>query len=1429
MFQEIFCAKKFFFFDKMEESMSYASLSSIQKLKGQDTYDLWKFQVTIFMHAQNVFNVATGVAERPASGEQADEFDKKDAIGKKILIMTIDRTLQTHIMHCDKASDMWKKMNKIFEREGDQRQCTLMQDFFDAKYQKGSTIMNHISKLENIFYKLKAADSTITESMLLNKILSTLPENLNHFKTAWDLAPSETKTLSNLVSRLLTEEKRMTPTAEGEQVAFYSNKSNTEKRRCFKCGVQGHLSRGCTSDVKQEVRCFRCWDYGHRANTCTKPQKFRCEFCKSKKNNHDEKDCYFKRGNDRDGRNKGDSSNNKSEIVNFYTQVEPRKNLTSFLSQSDAESVNEWVIDSGCTTHMTKNKNLLHDIVKRESQIKIAKGENYMIADFAGKLSSDECVLSEVLYVPDVCKNLLSVNAIVENNGEVLFTKRGVKIMKNGNTVIEGSRSENGLFTANLNVIQNPCALLASSEEKCLLWHQKLGHLGAQNMIKLMKMSDGFNLTAKDISDEIKNCVVCVKTKQVRNPFNTERAAATRVLEIVHSDLCGPISPQTWDGYNYFITFRDDFSCFTQVYLLKYKSDAFEMIKEYIAEVESKWNVKTHKLRVDNGGEYSSRALQNWCKQRGLILDYNPPFSPQMGGEAERLNRTLITKGRGLLMTSNLPKKFWGEGIRTAAYLANRSPYAKSNVTPYEKWHGRRPNLKNLQIFGSISYAKILGHQKKLDDRSKPYRLVGYSSVGYRLWDSEKQKIIISRDVIFQNSDQLKIELPTQRNSDNINNVEIDVFCDLFPVENKSAEIKGDAVNANNEVTKDGEEKEESDRVSISECENQSSEEEHNGSDGDINISLGLRVSDDTLLHTSGSSDSTLHGDSEYSEWQPSEGDDTTVLNNTVIELHDGERRYPERDRTTTKRFPDHEQMLMAEEKGDDEPSTLAEALRSPNAEKWRAAAFDEYQSYNDNNTYVTVDRPLDKNVVKSKWVLKVKRDEKGNVDRYKARIVAKGFSQQKGIDYYETFAPVVRHQTVRFLIALASNKSLKIDHWDVSTAFLNGNLNEEVYMEIPEGLEIKDRKNKVWKLQKAVYGLKQASRSWNERADKSLTSLGFKRASLEFCVYYKIEKNSCTIIALFVDDFLILWNNNKEKEFLKNELLKNFKIKDLGKAKFFLGINIEQDDVKGEIRLNQKQYISTLLEKFQMTDCAEKKTPLEAKRTNNETLISEPPNFDIPYQNLIGSLMYLTVSTRPDLAYALSFLSQFNQRPTDTLWRDAKRVLRYLKHTSDKSLVFKRGQKLELEGYVDADWAADEMDRKSRTGFIFFLSGSAISWESRKQKVVSLSSTQAEYQALAEAGKEGIFLKNLFSEIFGTDIPVTIYCDNQGAAMLAKNPVFHNRSKHIEIKYHFIRELVADGKIILKYVSTDKMIADIMTKSLPTVNHEFCANEIFG
>jgi Reverse transcriptase (RNA-dependent DNA polymerase) len=510
-----------------------------------------------------------------------------------------------------------------------------------------------------------------------------------------------------------------------------------------------------------------------------------------------------------------------------------------------------------------------------------------------------------------------------------------------------------------------------------------------------------------------------------------------------------------------------------------------------------------------------------------------------------------------------------------------------------------------------------------------------------------------------------------------------------------------------------------------------------------------------------------------------------------------------------------------------DDPS-WAEALTSPDREYWIAGGCDELNSLKDLNVFVLVpcsEVPHGQRPLKGKLVCKWKCDDAGNIVRYKVRYVAKGYAQRYGVDYDKTTAPTVRLESFRTILHIAATLGWDLQHVDVKTAFLHGVLpeSETMFMEQPPGFEAPGKEDWVMKLMKSLYGMKQASRVWNQTFDKVVKELGFERLACEWCVYRRESPTGTIIFAVHVDDIVSAASSPAENDLFKSQLKQHWDISDLGPAKFALGIAIARDIDAKTVAISQSALIDRVVEQFGQSEAHSVDTPMVAGlqlRRPDRTLPTPSHIIEwaerTPYRSLVGSLMYIARGTRPDIAHAVSRLASYLDCYRPEHWNAAVRVVRYLKGTRDLRLVLGGQGPLRLVGYSDSDYANCPDSSRSVSGHCFSLGSAMISWSSRKQRIVADSSCYAKYIALHDSAREMTFLRQLLDGLHLLPSDATpIHCDNNAASILSEDHVFHARVKHIRVKYHAIREMVDNGEVVVARIRSSDNTADILTKAL--------------
>ncbi|GJR01694.1 ribonuclease H-like domain, reverse transcriptase, RNA-dependent DNA polymerase [Tanacetum coccineum] len=763
-------------------------------------------------------------------------------------------------------------------------------------------------------------------------------------------------------------------------------------------------------------------------------------------------------------------------------------------------------------------------------------------------------------------------------------------------------------------------------------------------------------------------------------------------------------------------------------------------------------------LRTDRGGEFTSNEFTQYCKENGIARQLTAPYSPQQNGVVERRNRTIMSTTRCMMKTTNMPQNFCAEAVRHAIYILNCVPTkALEDITPYEVIKRRKPNLENLIVFGCIAYAKVPSqHLTKLDDRSTRMVYLGneQGSKAYRLFDPTTQKICVSRDVKFKENETWDWK----------------EYMRFQPIEEDN--------------------------------------EFPNNDDDDYVSPTRDSPSHSQTPHTPSTSSSQVNSqvtpNTSTQSYYQSDNDSTQVINSPSHFDHTPLRGF----RTLSDLYENTEELLLAE----DEPKNYKEASSD---QKWIEAMKVELDSINRNNTWELTTLPKGHKAIGLKWVFKTKKDANGNIIKHKARLVAKGYIQEHGIDFEEVFAPVARMETIRLLLAIAANNKWEVHHLDVKSAFLHGDLKEEVYVTQPEGFITRQDQGKVYRLIKALYGLRQAPRAWNIKLDNTLKSLDFKKCALEQAIYTKTSKDSTLLIGVYVDDLIITGTPKKEIDKFKAQMEEKFEMSDLGLLAYYLGIEVTQTN--GDISIKQSAYASKILKEAGMIDCNETLIPMDPgtrlTKVTEGTMVNSTE-----YRSLIGCLRYL-LHTRPDLSYSVGLLSRFMQEPREQHMKAIRQVLRYVKGTKDYGITYKHNGGNKIHGFSDSSYGVNTQEGKGTTGIIFYYGESPISWSTQKQATVALSSCESEFIAATAAATQALWLKRLLSKLtHSQEEKVTIQVDNKSAIALMKNPVFHGRSKHIDTKYHFIRECVEKEDIQVEFINGEYQKADILTKALPKI-----------
>ena len=1271
-----------------------------------------------------------------------------DAQAKALIALCVADHLMVTVDRAASAKAAWAALQAVYQSKSVAQLQRTRREFNSIKLQHGEAIIDYIARAQTLRSRLQLAGEMVEDQRFIATLLDGLPHTYFPVVTiieSADIMPA----LADVQGKLLRAEEKLAKDKMGrstpgtarpnQEVAFVAQH---KKIVCRYCDKKGHMERDC------------------------------------KKRIYDER---------RERERRQPASGAKQHLVLAATGEFP----------IDAGAI--WIIDSGSDRHIVGNRSMLcEETLLNNTTIRwgngsisqaVAQGTVFLCHS---PVSHVKVLLENVLCVPEAKVNLLSVAQATRQGASFQFDGSTCSIHAEGQLIavahLEGASYVLRPHTTQQQPRQEPIAYVGVAvKETPELWHRRTGHLGVDNLAQMTTMVNGMSITAGDVKamgDE--PCEACFKGKQTRLPFSPSNTSTTAPLELLHMDLCGPMDA-TLGGARYIATFLDDYTGLSVVELLRQKSEVKVAALRVIKYLETQVGRNLKAVRSDCGGEYMNAQLAQFFASKGVQHQHTVPYSPQQNGKAERLNRTLLEKAQCMLADSGLPRSLWGEAVRTANYLRNRSPVKGKPKTPWELFYSKMPDVSMLRVWGAKAYVHVPSElRRKLDFKSEVGYMVGYAanSKGWRIW-AGGDAITISRDVYFDERKTAAVPLSVildanQPDVPHVSHVPLGLpraggvappVVQPPPVIQPPEDLEQDVVS---DYTPTSEEISRQPDSAAAPGEDQATEEHSPELEG---------VQGPELEEVNAPRTSTRHN-----KGKP--GKPFWIVNANPAEVQSGE------------------------------PVTFKEALASEDADLWRTAMDEELQALLANKTWELCEPPPGVKPLRLKWVYKIKRDTAGNIQRYKARIVAKGYEQQEGFDYDEVFAPVSKYATMRTLLAKVAAEDLELDLVDIKTAFLQGTLEEDIWVTQPPGYQLGEP-HLACKLKKALYGLKQAPRCWHQRLHSELLALGFKVSDGDPGLYISTGTKLPAYILVYVDDLAIASKSRQLVSQLKERLLEVFDGRDLGPLSSYLGIAVERDRAARTIIISHKRMILELLDKYGLENCHPRQLPLSASAltgTPGELL----DHSTHPFRQLVGSLMHLSVTTRPDISFAVGALARQMAQPAAVHWQAAKGVLRYLAGTVDCGLTFGGGS-LELTGYCDADYAADTDTRKSTTGYVFILNNGAVSWQSKRQPTVAASTTEAEYMAAASGIREALWLRKLIIDLDMDSGPINIYADNQGAIKLLRNPIMTGRAKHIDVMHHFARERVQRKEVGVHYISTDKMLADVFTKVVPVAKHQYC------
>lgn len=1369
--------------DKMAEHSDRQAAAVVTLSK--DNYDRWLIEVKDALQGQRLWRFVEGKEVKPEEPNAEDgdfanklkhyeDFVAADARAKGLIRRTLDATTFSHVRDCETSKAVMDRIRELREPKSVNDLMAGISDFLDLDWKEDDDVTSFLASLSLIKSRVNAvndANVKLTDGWMVMKTLKSLPPGFASFVQSWNLTTDDKSTFESFRKQLLNAERIVRADTGSEQ------RSGNQVPPGDSFAVHAK-DTGRGKKKKFAGKCFTCGHVGHKADMC--PNSGTGE-----------------RKEQRKGKGKGNS-------------LMAGLAFTAFASQDLSHGI---IADSGASRDLTANGHWFTSMHKLDVPLSfVTPNGQELHATHEGTIACDitadgkkwtPALWEDVLFVPGMGHLSLMSTTYRERKGFEFGHKNGKMFLKRGGkVVIGGERIPNHTSYMPFIRVKPPAAALVAVSVPLSVWHARLGHV-PDRIIKVM--NDKELVAGLKLSSLKRNpCDACHLGRQTisRHPAVDQRRRC-KPGERFHTDVCH-INVKSWDGHLYFMTFKDEASCYRIVYFLKSKDQVAASVKHWLQEAAKQTGRNVLSLRTDNGTEYVNASVTQVLLDLGVTHEKSPPYVKQANGMAERENRTLCDTARSLLyhadLSDNERKLLWCEAVAFSAFVRNRVPNrGKNYVTPYEEWFEKKPDLSNIRTFGSTAFVRIPDEQrKKLDPKSRKGVFVGpdyLSDKVYRVFDRLKRKVDRVSDV----------KIVEQGLSVTAPNFEESTLCEsatgnhIFPyhADQNTVDAEEDGIHTDGNSAADSEkesldsEYEEKEEVDHFPSDHEEEDEFYSG--GEDHDADGDDLSDNELsLTRSGSTERQSNENASLRRFEQSdknvtkrrfeqsdesedfqhfgfdsnpfvEQDAESDADMSVTEDVTQNRNVHQVKGLKRKTYTPHQMMtrskrlaLLVKELSRD-PISVTDALSRPDADLWQAAMDDEMNSHAENGTWKLQQMDEGRKAITCKWVFKVKLNPDGSILKRKARLVARGFSQVSGVDYFETFSPVVRYESVRCILALAASLDMEMVQFDVKTAFLNGSLNEVIFMNQPEGYE--DGTERKCRLMRSLYGLKQASRNWNKEFVSFLTTMGFIATEEDACVYVKKDKKDVTIVCLYVDDGLVRSTSKSLVTSFMISLKKRFSVT-AHEPKVYVGMELKRDRKNRTIAMNQQGYIRTVVDRFGLRDASTVTTPLEA----NVKL--EPVDGDVdkecPYREAVGCLNYLSLIIRPDITFAVNSLARYSAAPKVKHWTAVKRVVRYLKGTSDLSIHYGGQTKITLTGYSDADWAGEQKERKSTSGFLFMLNNGPVAWLSRLQRLTATSTLESEYIALMEALKECLWLRPFLSSLgIENDGPTVIYEDN--------------------------------------------------------------------
>ena len=1362
----------------------------------EEDWRMWSRKFLARAKVQEYKEILTGTKKAPAAGTTIDESTDQGKTQKKLQIANekayndlllsceeevsfgaVDEAITTSFPDGD-AHQAWTNLKARYESDTPATKILLKKEFSGSALEDANTDPDEwIADLERIRQRLKTLKSEITDEDLIIHILNNLPEEYENMVEAMEIELEDRSNplkLKTVRERLRSKFQRLKKRNDIEDDKALIVRHQQFKGTCRNCGKYGHKAKDCRSREKNRGQQKNNNNNGNNRSQEDRGPRIsgNCNYCG--KEGHMERFCFKKKRDEKSDNEKANvakDDDKEEEFVMVHSMDMHKDNKNHKINE------NTWLGDTGGTVHMRYSLEGMTDLSPTNIGITIGSGKKLSGTQqgtwHGTVLHSDghteNITLKEVVYCPELSFNLFSLTKAMSNGGKLGSDGTTITMTKGKQTI----RFDRRIQTTNGYLSGVEIAPRTEGEQVTVglgegkkinrnTLHKMLGHLSEDKMRATAK-NMSWELTGKEMK-----CEDCALGKSRQKNLRKEiKPRSTSKGERLFIDIA-PMKHVSLGGSRYWLIAIDDCTNFVWSYPLKRKSETSKKIRELIKTLKNTHELTTKYIRCDNAGE--NETLEKDCKDEGLgvTFEYTAPHTPQQNGRAEQMLATLFGSCHSMLNTAQFDESkrrlLWSECVSTATKLQNIT--MGETKTPHEHLFGQLPDYaRNLRIFGEVGICKDNAKRKKakLENKGKYAMFLGYADnhAGdvYRMLNLSTNKVITTRDVTWVHKmygEHVGLKRSKYRET---------VLKLLANPEEEDGDESESTTETDGEDAKEPEEREPPDLG------------------GKEERQLPREVRNLTTF------------------FNPRPGEEAAEI---ALEAA----------------------LLGATDSGYGEPTSFREAWDHPDVptrNKWREAIRHEFNMmlkrgvwrYQRRNT-IDPSRRL----VGHKWVFKIKRS-----GIHRARLVALGYSQVPGVDFTANFAPVVSDITLRMVLMMKKRKGWCSKLIDVESAFLYGDLEEEIYMTLPQGLSEfleRDMSENCCRLQRGIYGLVQGARIFWKKFSSILTDkLGFERSKSNNCLFQRKNKVGEVLFCMYVDDAFCV-GDKKAVESTFYELSQHFSIKDEGEMGEYVGCSIEEN--KDHVFLSQPGLIEKLEKKYgkKLQHLQEYKTPMGAGQVilrpmDKDELLDNKTQTE--YRSGVGMLLYLLKHSRPDLSNSVRELTKVMDGATKGHLKSLHRVVKYVLTTKNWRLKMNTSNNCEkdwkIKAYSDSDYGGDRDTRRSVSGYIIMVNGCVVSWRSRGQKSVTLSSSEAEYVAASETVTEMLFIKNILEGMGETVIlPMKLKVDNVGAIYMAKNQTPGQRTKHVDIRYNYVKELVEKKKLEVEFVRSENNLADVFTKN---------------